>query len=90
MRIMINISSHFKQSLKKLARRNPEMIAPLMESIILFTIQSNHPSLQTHKLSGELSDAWAFKVACDLRVLFKYAANGDIVLIDIGTHDEVY
>jgi addiction module RelE/StbE family toxin len=51
----------------------------------------HHGSLKTHKLSGKLSGLWAFSLDYDYRVVFMFVRNStDIILIDIGTHDEVY
>ncbi|NET83056.1 MAG: plasmid stabilization protein [Moorea sp. SIO1F2] len=51
--------------------------------------------LRTHKLKGKLSGAWACSVEYDCRLIFNFEQNPDtleeeILLIDIGTHDEVY
>ena len=50
----------------------------------------NLPTLQTHKLSGKLKGLSAFSLGYDLRVVFYFAESNKAVLIDIGTHDEVY
>ena len=54
-----------------------------------------HPTLKTHELSGRLKGLWACWVEYDCRIIFAFEpdpdAQGDmIVLIDLGTHDEVY
>lgn len=54
-----------------------------------------HPTLKTHKLSGQLKGLWACSVEYDARVVFAFEPDPDtgndlIVLIDLGTHDEVY
>jgi len=46
--------------------------------------------LKTHKLSGKLKGLWAFVVEYDCRVVFQFLEEGDVLLIDIGKHDEVY
>ena len=52
------------------------------------------PPLETHKLSGRLTGALACSCGYDCRILFflDTEVSGDevIVLVDIGTHDEVY
>ncbi len=47
-------------------------------------------SLKTHKLSGRLQELWSFSVEYDLRIVFYFAEENKVVLVDIGTHDEVY
>lgn len=48
------------------------------------------PSIRTHKLSGRLEGACAFSVSYDCRVIFKFLADQEVLLVDIGSHDEVY
>jgi len=44
----------------------------------------------THKLSGKLRGLWAFSCDYDCRVIFKFINKENVLLIDIGSHDEVY
>lgn len=47
--------------------------------------------LKTHKLTGKLSGLWAVTVDYDCRIVFKfYKETNEVLLIDIGSHDEVY
>jgi len=56
----------------------------------LFSKEPFHPRLRTHKLSGKLEGLWAFSVSYDCRVVFEFINKNEILLIDIGGHDEVY
>jgi len=47
-------------------------------------------TLKTHKLTGNLQDLWTFSLRYDLRVIFFFAEDKKVVLVDIGTHKEVY
>ena len=54
-----------------------------------------HSTLKTHKLSGQLEGLWACWVEYDCRIVFAFESDPNtgedvIVLIDLGTHDEVY
>jgi mRNA-degrading endonuclease YafQ of YafQ-DinJ toxin-antitoxin module len=51
-------------------------------------------SLGAHKLSGELQGLWAWSCGYDCRIVYTIEIDRDsgervIVLLDIGTHDEV-
>ena len=49
------------------------------------------PELRTHPLTGKLQGLHAFSVDGDCRVVFRFIkANAKVLLIDIGTHEEVY
>ena len=52
-------------------------------------------SLDTHKLKGVLAGLWACSAAYDCRIVFEFIRsegqpNETILLIDIGSHEEVY
>ncbi|MEG4395917.1 plasmid stabilization protein [Microcoleus sp. BROC3] len=52
-------------------------------------------SLQTHKLKRQLAGSWACSVEYDCRIVFNFVENpesGDeeLLLLEIGSHDEVY
>ena len=52
-------------------------------------------SLKAHKLRGSLEGLWACSVEYDCRIIYNFEQDSEtkeelIVLIDIGTHDEVY
>jgi hypothetical protein len=54
----------------------------------IFVTNPRHPGLRLHKI-GAKEDAWSISVDLKLRILFVYRSYG-ILLVDIGTHDEVY
>ena len=54
-----------------------------------------HPSLRTHKLKGDLGEVWSCSIDYSYRILFEFVndtQNGEevILLLNLGTHDEVY
>ncbi len=51
----------------------------------LFSRNPFQPRLRTHKLSGKL-----VSVAYNCRVVFKFLNGNEVVLIDVGGHEEVY
>ena len=48
------------------------------------------PQLRTHKLSGKLAEQWAFSIDDDFRIVFEFVGKDQVLLIDVGSHDEVY
>ena len=89
------ISSSFKRAVKSLIRRTPAMERRLADRLKLLSADPFHPSLKTHKLKGKLSGVWASTVEYDCRIVFDFQNNPDtgeeeILLIDVGSHDEVY
>jgi addiction module RelE/StbE family toxin len=80
----------FKRRYKKRVKNNTELKTKFWESIEIFTKEPFNPRLRTHKLTGKLSGLWAFSIDYDCRVIFKFLNDHEVLLIDIGTHDEVY
>ncbi|MDB4926899.1 MAG: addiction module toxin, RelE/StbE family [Mucilaginibacter sp.] len=50
------------------------------------------PTLRTHKLSGKLAAYLACSCGYDCRIIFTIEKDNveNILLLDIGTHDDVY
>ncbi len=65
--------------IQKLARRKDSM----------FRQDAFHPSLDTHKLHGELKGTWAYSVNKHYRVHFYFVDDHTVVYVNIGTH-EIY
>jgi mRNA interferase YafQ len=87
--------SSFKRAFKRLVRKNPQLQEKIFETIDLLVSDPFAFSLKSHKLSGQLEGLWACSVAYDCRIVYTFRREQDaeqeaIVLIDIGTHDEVY
>lgn len=80
----------FKKSLKKRLGKSDELTEKFKSKIKLFEEDPFNPILRTHKLSGILKEYWAFSIDYNLRVIFKFIDSNTALLIDIGTHDEVY
>jgi mRNA-degrading endonuclease YafQ of YafQ-DinJ toxin-antitoxin module len=60
----------------------------LARALRLFEKNPHDPRLDTHKLRGEPADTWAFAFGFDARVVFQWDGH-QVVLLDVGSHDEV-
>ena len=89
---MINLvwGSSFKRAYKKVTAANPDLKPEIAQALETFADSPYHSSLKTHKLSGNLKGLWAFVVTYDCRIVFQFLDGQDVLLIDIGKHDEVY
>jgi len=88
--IKITWDRGFKKIYKKKIKNDNELKKRFWDAMELFSKNPFNPILRTHKLTGKLEGLWAFSVAFDCRVIFKYLDKNEILLIDIGGHDEVY
>lgn len=86
----ITWDSGFKRAYKRKVKANEQLKTQFWNAIALFQEDPFHSSLKTHKLTGKLKGLWAFAVSYDCRVVFSFLSQNEVLLIDIGTHDEVY
>jgi mRNA interferase YafQ len=82
--------SSFRRAYKKIIKQNPQLKEKLAKSLKIFQKEPFHPTLKTHKLSGELIDLYAFSIGYDCRVVFKFMRQDEALLITLGPHDKVY
>lgn len=88
-------NNRFKRAFKKLIKNNLELQNKITNALILLAEDPFTPSLKSHKLTGNLSNLWACSVSYDCRIIFTFSQDEDleeslIILVDIGSHDEVY
>lgn len=89
------LSSPFQRAFKRLLNKNPELEIKIAQKLELLVNDPFHPALKTHKLKGSLVGAWSFTIDYDCRIVFKFVTNKisgkeEILLINIGSHEEVY
>lgn len=88
-------SAAFVRAFKRAVRRQPGLQERVECTLQQLAEDPFHPTLHSHKLKGELAGAWACTVDYDNRVLFEFVLNAEsgeeeILLLTMGTHDEVY
>ena len=92
---IIRFSKHFAKRFKKLLRKNLQLQGKVLQVLEFLQQDPFTPLLETHKLKGKLEGKYACTVAFDLRIVFVFEISLEndltpILLLDIGTHDEVY
>ena len=88
-------STGFRRGFKRTARKTPALQEKIFSTLEILSKQPFDPHLKTHKLHGKLAGLWACEVEYDCRIVFTFETEPHtgkdlIVLVDIGTHDEVY
>lgn len=85
----------FVRSFKRLSQKHPDLLGNVEKTLRVLVNDPFAPQLETHKLKGKLSGSWACKVGYDLRIVFDFVKQegveeSDFLLLEIGTHEEVY
>lgn len=88
-------TSTFVRAFKAAARHRPGLKEKIERTLLLLAQDPFHPFLHSHKLKGTLAGTWACTVDYDYRILFEFVVNpesgeNEILLVTLGTHEEVY
>jgi mRNA interferase YafQ len=84
-----------ERAFRRLAGKNPALQPQIETALRRMEENLNDPRLKTHYLSGQLAGLHACSVAYDCRIVFAKQKNPKtgaevLLLINIGSHEEVY
>ena len=86
-------SPAYARDLRRWLKAHSETAAAIETTLDQLSADAAHPSLRTHKLRGPLAGCWACSAGPDLRIVFEFAQHEGaeaILLLALGTHDQVY
>lgn len=90
------LSKAFEKSYQKFTTKNQLLKTPIAKTLVKLEHDAFDPSLRTHKLSGKLAAYLACSCGYDCRIIFSIEKDLSdpnvevILLLDIGTHEDVY
>jgi mRNA interferase YafQ len=89
------LTPRFKRAFRKFVQRDRALQSQIEQILEELRTDLSAPNLGTHKLVGNLQGLRACSCGYDCRIVFsieksKITKEESIILIDIGTHDEVY
>ncbi len=87
---LIYPNSYIKRALK-FVKKHPELISQYEKTLKLLEINPNHPSLRLHPLKGRLKNLYSISINISYRITLEFfITEKEIILVNIGHHDEVY
>ena len=82
--------SYIKRA-RKFLKRHPDLVRQYRKTLELLEINPHHPSLRLHALKGRLQGLHSVSITFGYRITMELIIKEkEIVLINIGTHEEVY
>jgi addiction module RelE/StbE family toxin len=96
MRRKLIYTSRFQRGYRRFTRRNHSLKEAIKTALIQLEADAFAPQLGTHKLQGSLREFRACSCGYDCRILFsiepdlEVAGEEVIVLLSVGSHDDVY
>jgi mRNA-degrading endonuclease YafQ of YafQ-DinJ toxin-antitoxin module len=87
----IVFTESYTRRAERFLKRHPELMGAYEKTLVLLEINPTHPSLRLHKLKGKLKGLYSISVTLSCRITLSFTIIEDsIVLIDIGSHDQMY
>jgi proteic killer suppression protein len=87
---LIYTDSYIKRA-TKFAKKHPDLISQYKKTLKILEINPHHPSLRLHQLSGRLKNLHAVSINIFYRITLEfYFTDKEIVLVNVGRHDDVY
>ena len=76
---------------RKFLKKHPEIHSQYRKTLELLELNPYHPSLRLHGLQGRLSSLSSVSINIGYRIVIELIIEGnEILLINIGNHDQVY
>lgn len=87
---LIYTNSYIKRA-SKFVRKHPDLISQYEKTLKLLEIDPNHPSLRLHPLKGKLKNLHSVSINVSYRITLEFIIKKkEIILVNVGRHDEVY
>ena len=81
----------YLQRARKFFRQHPELHRQYQKTLELLELNPHHPSLRLHKLEGRLSGLSSVSINMSYRIVIEMIIREhEIILINVGSHDQVY
>lgn len=81
----------YKKRAKRFAKKHPELAGQYRKVLYLLKENPLHPSLRLHPLKGGLQDMHSVSINMSYRITLELLiTEKEIILINIGSHDDVY
>ncbi len=87
---LIYTNSYIKRA-SKFVKKHPDLISQYKKTLKLLEIDPNHSSLRLHSLKGKLKDLHSVSINISYRITLEFIIlKKEIILVNVGHHDEVY
>jgi mRNA-degrading endonuclease YafQ of YafQ-DinJ toxin-antitoxin module len=84
-------TQHFERRARKFLRKHPDLRPVLRDTLDQLSLDPFKPRLKLHALGGTLAGVQGVSLTHSYRItLTLRITQQEIVLLDVGTHDEVY
>jgi len=76
---------------REFLKKHKDLIDRYKKALKLLEINPHHPSLRLHGLKGKFKGKYSVSITITYRIIITFVVKDDeIILIDVGHHDEAY
>lgn len=87
---LIYTETYIKKA-SKFLKKHPEIVSQYEKTLKILEADPAHPSLRLHKLKGKLNQLYSVSINISYRITLEfYISENEILLVNIGSHDDVY
>jgi len=84
-------TASYNKKAAKWIKKHPQIKGQYLKTLQLMELDIHHPSLRLHQLSGGLSGLSSVSINMSYRITIELMIEDhDIILVNIGSHDEIY
>ena len=81
----------FLRALRKYLKKHPDRVALMRETLTLLVANPHAPALRVHPLKGQMKGLSALRLTYGDRIVLTLClSEWQIILLDIGTYDDIY
>ncbi|WP_456394209.1 type II toxin-antitoxin system RelE/ParE family toxin [Nitratifractor sp.] len=87
----IRFSQSYEKRAVKFFKKHQDLFERYKKTIELLKADPYHPSLRLHQLQGKLHPYFSVSISMKYRIVIDFIIiDKVIILVDIGSHDDVY
>lgn len=87
---LIYTDSYIRRA-SRFLKKHPDLVSQYEKTLKILEINPQHPSLRLHQLKGRLSDLHSISINISYRITLEFYFNDkEIILVNVGHHDDVY
>jgi addiction module RelE/StbE family toxin len=76
---------------RKFLNKHPDILKQYQKTLELLELNPIHPSLRLHKLQGRMRGLSSVSINIRYRIVIQfYIEEDEIILVNIGTHNDLY
>ena len=84
-------TEQYNKKAAKFIKRHPDVLSQYQKTLELLSLNPHHPSLRLHELKGKFEGLSIISINMKYRITLEMIVTPkEIILINVGDHDQVY